>query len=126
MITKNYIKMCEKAEEIQKLKRGKRENRFTNQDFVAYDFGKGLKVYVCNEISRYWVIEDLIWLPTLEQLFEMIGNYKAQIDKKFFSIIQMKKYKFNSIQELILSGVMEIKYKKTWNGKEWVKLNETV
>jgi len=117
MITDNYIKMCEQAEEIQKLKKGK--NQFSNKDFVAYNFGQGLKVYICSEISRYWTFQDLIWLPTLEQLFDMVGKYKAQISRVFLSIMIMKKYKFNSIQELVINAVMEIKYKKYWTGEKW-------
>ena len=129
--------MCKEAREIQKLKKGK--NQFSNQDFVAYNFGSGLKTYVCSEISRYWTFQDLIWLPTQEQQQEMIQkeSYRLRIEKFeddiliecFFKnkvedsyyITGRLKLEGNNYQELLLRIVMYRKYSKTWTGEKWVK-----
>lgn len=138
MITENYIKMCEQAEEIQKLKKGK--NQFSNQDFVAYNFGQGLKFYICNEINRYWTIQDLIWLPTLEQLIEMAHkarNKNAHYKSKEYEIIadfidwmlnsDINKYKdfnldFNDTKSCLLIYIMEEFYNKIWTGEKWEEI----
>jgi len=133
MITENYIKMCEKAEEIQKSNINIGKRHFSNQDFVAYNFGEGLKVYVCNEISWYWTIQDLIWLPTQEQLQEMIlSNPNAD----FQPLWLISKFKFftdrinigsmgtgieNSMNELWLAFIMKELYHKIWTDKQWKK-----
>jgi len=121
MITDNYIKQCEKAEEIQKLKKGK--SQLNNQDLVAYNFGLGLQSYICAEISRFWTIQDLIWLPTQEQLQEMIGVYDVLISTKVINDILMIKNNFRSISELLLAYVMKFEYNKFWTGDNWVKDN---
>jgi len=124
MITKNYIKMCEQAEEIQKLKKGK--NQFSNQDFVAYNFGEGLKVYVCNEISKYWTFQDLTWLFTQEQLQEMVDRDWYEVFCKFLwwhsdDELNAKEFAstFNSMNEVWLAFVMKEKYHKIWTGEKW-------
>ena len=106
MITETYIKMCEQAEELQEL--GKKNN------YKLTYFSRAIKV---NGIGRVDYL--FAYLPTLEQLFEMVGDYKAQISRVFLSIMIMKKYKFESIQELVLNAVMEIKYNKAWTGEKW-------
>jgi len=142
MITDNYIKMCEQAEKLQKSNINIGKRHFNNQDFVAYNCGEGLKVYVCSEISRYWLIEELIWLPTQEQLQEIYFNDNdlnfADIFNKFFwEFFYMdncmetdyvepleKTKKFHSFVELWLAFVMHEKYHKIWTGEKWVKAND--
>jgi hypothetical protein len=118
MITKNFIKMCEKNEDLQKAWKP------TEFDIFTYD-GTSLFKYPLVERTKKWVIEHTpTYLPTLEQLFDMVGEYKAQISRVFLSIMIMKKYKFESIQELVLNAVMEIKYKKYWTGEKWVEITK--
>ena len=118
MIDKNYIKMCEMAEELQRAWRPKDLDTFCYTK--SREIGEAL---IDNrEHTRKEYNENLkhqFWLPTLEQLFEMVGDYKAQISRVFLSIMIMKKYKFGSIQELVINAVMEIKYKIYWTGEKW-------
>ena len=147
MITKNFIKMCEQAEEIQKSNINIGKRHFSNQDFVAYNFGEGLKVYICSEISRYWLMDDLIWLPTQEQLQEMVlpiflkifsTTHALQNDPSFIHrmfIAEFEKWinrsspskdeymvMFGSLVELLLAFVMHEKYNKIGTGEKWVKI----
>ena len=99
MITDTYIKMCEMAIEMQSSGwENNKENKYIKNT-------KGIR--------------SLTYLPTLEQLFEMVGDYRKQIDRPFLSLMIMKKYKYKSMHELILCTVMEIKYKKAWTGEKW-------
>jgi len=143
MVTKEYIKMCEQAEEIQKAWKPEEGDYFYGYEWsdvgdngevskyaekrvhLAYFSGGYDSCFPIGEEAEWRRIKpDLskcCWLPTLDQLFEMVGGYKKQTDKTFLSIILMKKRKFESIQELVLNAVMEVKYHKTWNGEKWVK-----
>ena len=151
MITENYIKMCEQAEEIQKSNINIGKRHFSNQDFVAYNFREGLKVYICSEISRYWLIDDLIWLPTQEQLQEIIlpiflkrfsTTHALRNDSSFICRMIIEKFQrwinrsspsfdeymamFNDLNELWIAFVMKEKYNKIWTGEKWevMKPNE--
>jgi len=136
MITKNYIKMCEQAEEIQKSNINIGKRHFSDQDFVAYNYGEGLKVYVCSEISRYWLIKELIWLPTQEQLQEILQKDRERVYYGSYPLTQFcgwimtsggpnkfywHQYKslFKYINELWLAFVMHELYNKQWTGKDW-------
>lgn len=124
MITKNYIKMCEKAEEIQK------EWKFDQEKDNYVKNTKGLRL--------------LTWLPTQEQLQEIIlpifirrysTTHALRNDSSFIYRMIIEKFQrwinrsspsfdeymamFNSMNELWLAFVMKEKYKKTWDGKKW-------
>ena len=132
MITKNYIKMCEQAEEIQKSNINVGKRHFSNQDFVAYNFGEGKKVYVCSEISQYWNINDLTWLPTQEQIIKIhfdwyLQRYKGKMSiseyllylGEFAEIAEESEYKYYSLKEMMLGYLYQEKYNKIWGGKEF-------
>ena len=107
MITDNYIKMCVKLENVETV-----------------------------TVMKPTLIGDsYIWLPTLEQLFEMVDwdNYKiAKCKKEYFCWFADPEkevhaewgdhyllYEYKSIQEVILSIVMYEKYHKVWTGEKW-------
>jgi len=125
MITDNYIKMCEKAEEIQKSNINIGKRHFNNQDFVAYNCGEGLKIYVCSEISRYWLIKELIWLPTQEQLQEISGIPWWRFDKRCDGVRcclledPLNNIEIRTKEEAGICVVMEKKYNKIWTGEKW-------
>ena len=124
MITDNYIKMCEQAEEIQKQWRSPFRNRIGDWYWRGNKYLMIPDAVVRISDPFFDPTEDEIYIPTLEQLFDMVGNYKAQISRVFLSIMVMKKYKFDSIQELVINAVMEIKYHKLWTGEKWEEANE--
>jgi len=169
MITGNYIKMCEKAEEIQKLQpKGiwhlhydpghEKDYKLDDKDYLYISF-----YYLPEEeciailkwdndedrpiIGNYFQnIEGAIWLPTQEQLQEMILPVLKEKYNKYWDLEKMgregnwvisiffdftkgnipdKQNHFiwnnsNCITELWLAFVMEEKYQKRWDGNNWI------
>ena len=135
MITKNYISMCEQAEEIQKEWKPKlldkviTKKTLTNNNYsqhaVSYieDFEHPYDEY-------YYKNYGFIYLPNLEQLFEM---YKPKWDNgstyldRFYWWGKKQQYNpsFNGVettwQELVLAFIMKEKWNKIWTGEDWVK-----
>jgi len=73
-----------------------------------------------NEMNKY----DFIWLPTQEQLQEMIKKRHIYYLIKDFQIFQVKYtvgLHINDMNELWLAFVMKEKYHKIWTGEKWVK-----
>lgn len=108
--TKEYIKQCEKAEEIQK--------EWDKRELEAHDFCK----FIPHPKGKY-----LIWLPSQAQLQEMLkweygifnliqSFYKSFLNNKGF----LKKDIFcNTMEQLWLAFVMKEKFNKTWDGEKW-------
>ena len=120
-----YIKMAEKAVEIQELRNYKYPNSFPglfrNNDDVYYQVsgwreGKG----------------SIIWLPNQSQLQGMVGIREAFdgmwvrwlrfcVDDTW--VIHEYPLRFRaSMEQLWLAFVMKEKYGKVWNGEDWVTL----
>ena len=138
MITKNYIKMCEKAEEIQKEWKPKIGDKFANIDHAI---GMIILFPVTKEEKQNF-IKDKFWLPTQEQLQEMIlkifspfakiikldefvSNYVkiykgTKYEKKYW--VELYPTAIESINEFWLMYVMYEKYHKIWTGEKWVKI----
>ena len=136
-ISLEYVKMCEKAFEIQGLKRCRE-----NADFFAYKATKNGRIErVCNldcNGDHIFVFKHKIWLPRQDQLQEMVrinsledflkiirlnptGNW--EIDKKEFDTryIDTGDYIWTkSFEQLWLAFVMKEKFNKRWNGEDWV------
>jgi len=125
MITKNYIKMCEQAGEIQKACKNVAGDWFysikLNQYYINNHIGEGWKHYI-----------NLIWLPTQEQLFVMV-NFDKLLTFEFSSHKETRTlyimridgtcslYKNDNFKGCILQYIMHEKYNKTWTGEKWVK-----
>jgi len=134
MITDNYIKMCEASEEIQKLQ----------PHILTSTHLKG-NIFICTDkesANYFWRIEVFnelpddvgspcyshtrnIWLPTQEQLQEMILNHgHPGYDNGgiLFGIMKFaddNKLGEISMNELWLAFVMKEKYNKVWTGEKW-------
>lgn len=150
MITKNYIKMCEEAKEIQKSWNPKfrdycREKEYKdlmlitqiieNHDIHCFGYRYRRTGYGAERYLK----DNLTWLPTQEQLQEMIKKetYRLRIEKFeeniliecFFKnkvegsyyVTGRLKLEGNNYQELLLRIVMYRKYSKTWTGEKWAK-----
>ena len=129
MITENYIKMCEAAEEIQK------EWKPVNWDRFIFKNDKTVGVG-CGHIKSYMKVW-YIWLPTQEQLQEMMIS---TLDDDFIGCVplflneKLEECLFSngiynwgtSYVELWLAFVMYEKYNKIWTGEKWeeVKTSE--
>lgn len=127
MITKNYIKMCEKAKEIQKAWKPVDWDKFIYKDDgemgIACVDEEPMNKETMKEINKKY-----IYLPTQEQLQEIYG-YKMPIHKipfmerPYYLISKLHDFeyvnKYEDMNELWLAFVMYEKYNKVWNGKDW-------
>jgi len=121
--TPEYIKMCEKATEIQAL-----------HDITDYEhdcvFCRNCQE-VCHEDSGYYFCcgeTDGLWLPLQDQL-------QGMVFPKAFSVHDLDKFynwadkrietlhgcELESWEQLWLAFVMSELYDKVWNGEKWVK-----
>jgi len=155
MIPENYIKMCEKAEEIQKAWKPK------VGDYALCSYAKTVEIYIISKIEvegsakKFGIIyyineikglasatlmgnilkDDFVWLPTQEQLQEMTegrfhiwGNLNSL--SMTASIADRDSHQvcknIDSMNELWLCYVMKEKYNKIWTGQKWVKAEEMI
>ena len=129
MITDNYIKMCEQSEEIQKAWKPKKGDYYAvivhgkPTDIIdIYIDGFPLLPQKFIPLSALY-----IWLPTLEQLFEMVditkyGRLEITEFKNGYCVSQNDFYVSEiskSIHECFLEMVMITKYHKIWTGEKW-------
>ena len=112
--SETYIKMCEKAEEIQE------QYHNFNDD----------KCFRTNPTTHYPAPGEphIVWLPRQDQLQEMVStNYWSDIErfsgfcKNKLLLEPLRNIKEQSMEQLWLAFVMKEKYGKYWNGNDWVK-----
>ena len=118
--SKQYIKMCEGAEEIQgeAWPLGIREPNFQSQNGADVS-GSG----------DWWYLNT--WLPRQDQLQEMVTvSHEVDYNNSMYPILE-KLWEFSctlylmknpptSMEQLWLAFVMKSLYSKTWNGSEWI------
>jgi len=122
MITKNFIKQCEQAEEIQKFCQYKMGDWFL--------FPEGLFVLNCDMPKGGRI--KFPWLPTQEQLQEMSGIPWWRFDKRCDGVRcclledPLNNIEIRTKEEAGICVVMEKKYNKIWTGEKWeeVKTSE--
>jgi len=142
--SKQYILMCEKAEEIQPLFK-------CLGDIVSWDNGRVFLVVKCYPDSvngiriKEWENEEeidlasntTILLPRQDQLQGMVGysnytpnKYKNPASDLIKLVIEFKLeknkshyFEHNSMEQLWLAFVMKEKYGKIWKGKDWEAIN---
>ena len=113
-----YIKMCEGAEEIQKVW------EISYGDFFVFkhpDYWGAPAVFYHQHIPSD-LKEVAIWLPRQDQLQEMVAHESIyNLLDKFDVWGKWDQSLYDSMEKLWLAFVMKERYNKTWNGKEWVK-----
>lgn len=132
--SKEYILMCEKAIEIQKIwhskfiNYGDETNKGTVQELEEYysdDDTWNLKAD-----GNYFDSRNLIWLPHQDQLQEIISESWSNINKNNEDILDVwynfvkKQLPIYSFEKLWLMFAMKEKYNKIWDKKkqEWKSL----
>jgi len=121
-----FIKMCEKAEKIQKIHQwevGDWSWDITNKEW-------NILCPACHNYEHY-PMSMYIWLPRQDQLQEMVGEKSSgRLLYEFHywyinhlvgvPIGENEKYYFlMSMEQLWLAFVMKEKYNKIWNGTDW-------
>ena len=129
MITKNYIKMCEGTKEIQ-CDRILGRYEFGDIYYLESKHKHGGKFRFIGSYDGYdkdkELIEKSVWLPTQEQLQEIISCNWHDVFCKFLwwhsdndKSSEEFESMFTSMNEVWLAFVMKEKYQKTWTGKKW-------
>jgi len=130
--SKEYIKMCEKAKEIQGIK---------PNDSFSYHFNLELEEA---RFTCFHVPKNNIWLPCQDQLQNMLLYKEKDVFGHLFTIESLlfafalhwmeglDTYKFSdeakqfgSMEQLWLAFVMEKIYSKQWNGEDWHANNQS-
>ncbi len=133
-----YIKMCEKAEEIQQAWKPRQRDCFLNPSLGSMELN-GVLIYIplfygdtvaFSEDSQ--CREESIWLPRQDQLQEMLADYdgipilSVEWVTRVAELLNSNDIPEGqtSMEQLWLAFVMKEKYSKIWNGKEWVLAKE--
>ena len=118
--SKEYVKMCEKAEEIQKEFRG----LYDSYVFLKWRHGEGVSLW--SACCRFENIERVVWLPTQSQLQEMVEWKDTCRDAVQRDLFELAGKIFDtddciSWEEFWLRVVMYEKYRKVWDDQkeEW-------
>ena len=124
--SETYIKMCEKAEEIQ---RGHKPELY---DLRAVWIPKQQRTppdgtAMLGEYKVYEIDEFGIWLPRQDQLQEMVMPHRELGDlyphiKLAFELAKFANNQIfitDSMEQLWLAFVMKEKYNKAWTNNEW-------
>jgi len=141
--TEKYIKMCEKATEIQ-------GHKFILGDYFCYSEDKDYVYIITSTFDTQgggtllrghsvnhkdiWDEKEVhsqfsdkpVWLPTQDQLQEMM--YESPMSESTVQDMVGYLYKFAfeeshgivSMEQLWLTFIMESYHKKKWNGEDWV------
>ncbi len=141
-ISETYIKMCEKAKEIQDLS-FMFDPDDENINNLSACSGHHRVINDSDEFAQHFIKdkETVIWIPRQDQLQEIaFSHIKTYLmHDKPLSLIkwifdytwdyqdggtpQYKGEKFkncSSLEQIWLMYVMETKYSKIWNGEEWI------
>lgn len=128
-----YIKMCERAEEIQNdwiLHKGDYYYHKLNNK-ISFVSGWFEARTAENAVLMTHYHGRLIWLPRLDQLIEMLHCMEAKDPFKVhltLAIIdavyglreeQKENYPFTSTEQAFLDCVMENRFNKRWSGENW-------
>ena len=144
--SEQYIRMCERAEEIQKLDCNFVHSLYSYSPECGtcpkhkwIEFGKYCrhcgsklkphKMYETREGDSH--LGDDVWLPRQDQLQEIVLDGTSNIGRLInpfhnFAIggesvpISPYPFSFTSMEQLWLAFVMKEKYGKVWTGEEWL------
>ncbi|MHB8362719.1 MAG: hypothetical protein ACYDBX_03815 [Patescibacteria group bacterium] len=132
--SKEYIKMCEKADEIQ------RKWEWGKGDYYYSKYG----IYTDILLNKDYInagkpdaeernADEYIWLPRQDQLQEMMFpqlstglsvhyTFADFIDENYlhYPVEMAKEYDKLSMEQLWLMYVMKEKFNKTWNEDKWI------
>lgn len=126
--TVTYIKMCLKAEELQA---HKGHDQIAVGSYVYYGLGNehfiGLTIGIAEFLPLkevYYYVEDIIWLPTQEDLQGMVGNSSlvrpwVDLCYCFYKWAHLNWNYFSSMGQLWLAFVQYEKYGKVWVNDNW-------
>lgn len=124
-----YIKMCEKAVEVQDGWRPKIGDIYSSS---TPQYGVQQNKIVIIESTKYHKFSKaktsfrrryMFWLPRQDQLQGMVTKFsEVKVAHIIINVDKMNEdyfCKFSSMEQLWLAFVMREKYNKNWNGEDW-------
>ena len=141
--SKEYIKMCKHAKEIQDLWKPKFSDfvfHFVEDleevGIVVSCLRKSPDIYVNGRVKYIYKLDTLCWIPRQDQLQELSWN--TDIAENNITHLLMRFYdtihgndpedrdfywtQFNTLEQLWLTFYMWSKHHKTWNDNQWIQL----
>ena len=129
-ISKQYIKMCESAKEIQKLVQDNFDGTYgSEKDFWGYSERKDRLVWLPRQDQLQKMLKDthtlgaiiqgLYWFYEPEHFCPDTDNEYREC--KCSSIGIERRKMFETIEQFTLAFVMDELYNKKWDGSDWIK-----
>jgi len=135
--TIKYIKLCEKAQDIQKkAPHGETGNWFYHELKIpqssGYRGGVFIEAHECHGATTIWEnyfdkSKRWVWLPRQDQLQEMIlgkGHLKSGVLVMLSLFADEYKYNDYSFEQLWLAFVMHEKFGKVWDNEKGIWAEE--
>uniref|UniRef100_A0A6M3XHR9 Uncharacterized protein n=1 Tax=viral metagenome TaxID=1070528 RepID=A0A6M3XHR9_9ZZZZ len=132
MITDNYIKMCEQVKEIQKLWRKPFKSYIGDLYWQGKEYLMISEACICVTEIMFEPKDEYIWLPTQEQLQEMMPKSDVTSLVEYIKNAELRYHDrfdenavgyftgtFISLTELWLAFVMRECWNKIWTGEKW-------
>ena len=125
--SETYIKMCEKAEEIQLKHRWQSEDHGIDCVGTPFVYCFACERLIGGPCPEYY--RDSVWLPRQDQLQGMLPEFKAKsgfvpsVAQHFADFVCSDKlypFPFETFEQSWLAYVMFELYHKVWNGQEWI------
>ncbi len=124
-ITKQYILMCEKAEEIQYSHKPQTGDSYLC-DCSSCKFPPKINLIESFDMDNFNkrdltnVEPPYIWLPRQDQLQEMLSRNLSYLIAYFADWwSNLHKASYDSMEQLWLAFVMKEQYSKQWTGTDW-------
>lgn len=119
--SEEYVKMCRAANKIQDIKPD-------DADKILTGIGIGQIVQSYEGVLYHIDIEDgdlkeLVWVPRIHELSLLFRDINIPSVSDIASMLISIAFNHNekSHQQFVLKMYMYMKYKKEWNGSEWVQ-----
>ena len=123
--SEQYIKMCEKAGEIQGLWNPQNGDfcwhpNEGEEAFGCWEFPAELSIVTISEENPqdWWL--NWLWLPRQDQLQEMMSVDPKGLVSRLMNITAALDEDFVSMEQVWLALVMKERYNKVWSEGEWI------
>ncbi len=115
--SKEYIKMCHKAEDIQKC--FLKLNKKTEGRDTTYSPDLDQERFIC--LFRQDQLQEIILKPKYDWYDSMKGKFKSLYHALIWDFSNFAEGEnLTSMEQLWLAFVMQEKFDKKWNGEDWI------
>lgn len=122
--SETYIKMCEKAEELQEQWQPNAGDYIGQRGTHYIDFIAPERLLVADSLTN--IKEIAFWLPRQDQLWKMLPTLWSYIlhyhgpQLGYCLCADRVKWSGRELESVLLQACLFLIYRKRWNGKEWI------